>query len=86
MTSIRRLKKKLEDISLQDFLHGQRDNTKWRLFYLTNLRISVFKTSYLLGAAETRLPDYILANQNIIALTKTQRGINTETTYARLGV
>lgn len=74
MTSIRRLKKKLEDISLQDFLHGQRDNTKWRLFYLTNLRISVFKTSYLLGAAETRLPDYILANQNIRALTKNTKG------------
>lgn len=39
MSSIRRLKKKLEDISLQDFLHGQRDNTKWRLFYLTNFRL-----------------------------------------------
>lgn len=74
MSSIRRLKKKLEDIPLQDILHGQRDNTKWRLFYLTNLPISVFKTSYLLGAAETRLPDYILATQNIRTLTKNTKG------------
>lgn len=52
------------------FLHGQRDNTKWRLFYPTNIRISVFKTSYLLGAAETRLPNNFLSKESKRALTK----------------
>lgn len=58
MTSIRRLKKKLEDISLQDFLHGQRDNTKWRLFYLTNLRISVFKTGLHFSQSKYKSSDH----------------------------
>lgn len=54
-SGIKRKSWKIFPYMIFDILHGQRDNTKLRLFYLTNLWISVFKTSFLLGAAETRL-------------------------------
>lgn len=55
-SGIKRKSWKIFPFMIFDILHGQRDNTKWRLFYLTNLCfISVFKTSFLLGAAETPL-------------------------------
>ena len=74
MADVEKLRRELEALDLMHHLLKNRKDTKWKLFFLSNMKIYIFKTSYLLGNAHTILPDYIEKHQSIHALTKNRKG------------
>ena len=53
-----RLEKKLRNLNLLEMLLMQRQNTKWVIEILTNVRFTVSKIKFLLGNSDAAVPQY----------------------------
>ena len=71
---IQKLKNYLKQIDIVNLLLVQRENTKWKLFLLTNVMYSVSSLDFVLGQT-CNLPDYIKSKKNIIPFDKNYKGV-----------
>ena len=69
---LHRLERFLNHMGLQEMLLRQRQDTKWVVELLTNVRFSVYKTRYLLGNPVS-LPQYIKNNKSMYSLASDRR-------------
>ena len=70
---LKKLLKKIQSIDLMDTLMRQRPDTKWTVELLTNVRFSVFKTTFLLGCSDYPVPEYVKNNRAIYSLASDNR-------------
>ena len=59
----------LADDDIWGQVFGLRENTKWVVSHVANVRAYVYHLNYVMGAPD-QLPEYIVANRNIISLYK----------------
>ena len=67
------LERKIKNLNLLELLMRQRPDTKWVIELLTNVRITVFKTKFLLGNSDESIPQHIKINRAIYSLTSDKR-------------
>ncbi|CAC5405798.1 unnamed protein product [Mytilus coruscus] len=70
---IDKLRRKLTDLNLREYLIKERPDTKWKPFLVTNVLFVIDTTNYMLGKGETPLPDYIKQKSSIYALVKDKK-------------
>ena len=63
----------LADDNIWGHVFGLRENTKWVVSHVTNVRAYVYHLNYVMGAPD-QLPEYIVSNRNIISLYKDSNG------------
>ncbi|XP_033729711.1 uncharacterized protein LOC117318893 [Pecten maximus] len=69
-----KLRRRLDGLDLGEHLRQFRPDSKWKLYFITNMKIVIYKSNYLLGAGVEELPDYVHNNPNICSLTKNSNG------------
>lgn len=62
------IRRELESLELNEYLHQQRPNTKWKPFMVTKIVYFVYNTSYPLGHLTRPLPSYVKQNPTVISL------------------
>ncbi|KAL5018801.1 hypothetical protein ScPMuIL_004523, partial [Solemya velum] len=73
-SDLKRLKLRLQEFEVTDFMLRQRPDTKWKPRLITNVRFVLYHLSYPLGKGSTRLPDYLTNSASILCLDKSPRG------------
>ena len=63
----------LRNLNLLESLMMQRPDTKWVIELLTNVRISVYKTNFLLGDPRNAVPEHIKLHKAIYSLVADKR-------------
>lgn len=66
---LEKVRQRLEDMDVLEYMRRQRPNTKWQPFVITNLVFYTYNTNFVLGGTdENPLPSYITNNHQIVAL------------------
>jgi hypothetical protein len=63
---LEKLKKKLTEMNIANYILRQRPNTKFKPVLITNVHFNIYESSYVLGTGET-LPEYLLHSSSIVS-------------------
>ena len=72
-TQIRRLVNKLKKLDIREVLKNERPNSKFQVYYITNVNYYVYNTNYPLRYVKD-LPDHIKNKKSLITLLRDRRG------------